>query len=48
MARKVVVVVPDTVAERIRRVCEEYNVTPQDLLLRAIVKVLEEFEVGGR
>jgi len=48
MARELRVLVPNQVYERILKICKEIGATPQDLLMRAIVKVLEEFEMVGR
>jgi len=48
VARTIKIVVPDEVYARIKSVCEKYNISPQDLILRAFVKILEEFEVKKR
>jgi len=48
MAREFRIIVPDRVARRINEICRELKITPQDLILRAIVKVLEEFEDVGK
>lgn len=36
--------VPDEVGEKIDKICEELRISVQDIMLRAIVKVIEEFE----
>lgn len=42
--KEIRILVPDNIYKRIRRICEDIGITPQDLLTRALVKVLEEFE----
>ena len=42
--KEIRLVIPDQVYDKILKVCEELGITPQDLLMRAIVKVLEEFD----
>mgnify|MGYP000200337157 CR=1 FL=1 len=48
MARQIRIVVPDEIYVRIKSICEKYNISSQDLILRALVKILEEFEVKKR
>jgi len=42
--KEIKIVVPDQIYDRIIKICKEIGATPQDLLMRSIVKVLEEFE----
>jgi len=44
MVRKIEVYIPDPVYERIRKITKKYGITLQDLLIRTLVKVIEEFE----
>jgi len=44
MPKEIRIVVPDPVWERIQRICRRYLISEQDLILRTLVKVLEEFE----
>ena len=48
MVKEIRVYVPDEVWWKLHNIEKEMNVTMQDLLLRAIVKVLEEFEKEGK
>ena len=42
MAEEIRILLPKTVAERLKRKAEERRTTVQDLILMALVKVLEE------
>jgi len=44
-ARKLEIVVPARIWDRLTKVEEETGITKEDLLMRALVKVIEEF--GG-
>lgn len=48
MVRELRIFVPDQVHRRLEEVCRELNISVQDVLLRAIVKTLEDFERAGR
>ncbi len=48
MSREIKLVLPEPIYKRIMDICRELRVTPQDILLRAIVKTLDEFEEVGR
>jgi len=43
-ARKLEIVVPSRIWDRLTRVEEKTGITKEDLLMRALVKVIEEFE----
>jgi len=43
-ARKLEIVVPARIWERLIRVEEKTGISKEDLLMRALVKVIEEFE----
>jgi len=43
---KIEVVVPKKIADKLEEVAKKNNVTKEDLIIRALVKVLEEFEKG--
>jgi len=44
MVVKIEVYLPDKVYERLKKIEKEQGVKMQDILIRAIVKVIEEFE----
>ena len=49
--KEIRVVVPDQVYQKLREISKETGISVSDIILRAIVKVLEEFEKvkkGGR
>jgi len=48
MARKLELLIPDQIHSRIMQICKVMGITPQDLLMRAIVKTIEEFEKLGK
>jgi len=48
MAREIRLTIPDQIYARIVQICKEANISPQDIIMRAIVKVIEEFEKIGK
>ena len=44
MVKEIRIYVPDEVYRRLKKIEFENKITIQDLLLRAIIKVIEEFE----
>ena len=48
MAKTIRVVVPDAIYQRMRKLGEEHGITIQDIMIRAIVKALEDFERVGK
>ena len=48
VVKEIRLVVPDRVYERLTKIARETKVSVQDLMLRAIVKTLEEFENIGK
>ena len=48
MAKTIRVVVPDAIYQRMRKLGEEHGITIQDIMIRAIVKALEDFEKVGK
>jgi len=47
MAREIRIIIPDQIYERIIKICRELHISTQDILIRAIVKTLEDFEKAG-
>jgi len=48
MVKEIRIYVPDQVYNRLRRIEEQWNIAIGDIILRAIVKVIEEFEKEGK
>lgn len=48
MVKELKVVVPDQIYKRIIAICKELNISTQDILLRSLVKTIEDFEKVGR
>jgi len=48
MAREIRIIIPDKIYERIMKICRELHISTQDILMRAIVKTLEDFEKTER
>jgi len=46
--KEIRIIVPDSVYQRLMKIAKEAKVSIQDIMLRAIVKTLEEFENIGR
>jgi len=44
VVREIRILVPDEIYNKLRKIGEELRVSMQDLMLRAIVKALEDFE----
>jgi len=44
MPRKLELYIPDRLYNRLRKIEKEYSITIQDILLRSIMKTIEEFE----
>jgi len=44
VVKKIEIFVPDPVYERLERIERKYRVSKQDVLLRMLVKTIEEFE----
>jgi hypothetical protein len=47
-AKRISIVVPATIWDRLEKASKEQDMTVEDLLMRAVIKVIEEFEKGGR
>jgi len=46
MVKEMKIYVPEEVLKRIERIEQKYRISRQDLILRALIKVIEEFEGG--
>ena len=46
LVKKLELYVPDEVYKRLREIEEKYKISMQDLILRTLLKVIEEFERG--
>jgi len=46
-ARKLEIVVPSRIWERLQRIEDKTGIRKEDILMRAVVRVIEEFEETG-
>jgi len=44
VVREIKIFVPDPIFERLEAIERRYRITKQDIILRTLVKVIEEFE----